>query len=333
MTSPVTIGSLSLTPDNYTFLKIFTKHQIRPNPKPPLELNSVAEQTAVITGGNGGIGLECGRLLLSLQLSHLILTVRSLQKGEEAAGRLRKLYPKAKIDVWHLDMDSYESILAFARKCAALPRLDIAILSAGIMNIKLDVNSFTGHEEMFQVNYLSTALLALLLLPILKKKTPSDTPGRLTLVASGAALIAEFSERNEVLLLPAFDKQEGWNSSVAKKRYDTTKGLVLMLTLKLSKTTKAENTVINVVDPTFTPGTSFFRNLPFIFRVFAWPLTTLLGTSVNNAACRYVDAAVERGKESHGSFLSDWEIHPYVTYLSSSPNFSTVARLIHANLN
>jgi NAD(P)-dependent dehydrogenase (short-subunit alcohol dehydrogenase family) len=333
MASRVTTGSLSLTPDNYTFLKIFTKHQIRPNPKPPLESNSVAEQTAIITGGNGGIGLECGRLLLSLQLSHLILTVRSLQKGEEAADPLRKLYPKAKIDVWHLDMDSYESIRAFARKCAALPRLDIAVLSAGIMNIKLEVNLSTGHEEMFQVNYLSTALLALVLLPILKKKTPSGTPGRLTLVASGAALVAEFSERNEVLLLPAFDSQEDWNSSVAKKRYDTTKGLVLMLTLKLSKITKAENTVINVVDPTFTPGTSFFRNLPFLIRVFTWPLTTLLGTSVNNAAWRYVDAAVHRGKESHGSFVSDWEIHPYVSYLSFSPDFLTVARLIHANLD
>jgi NAD(P)-dependent dehydrogenase (short-subunit alcohol dehydrogenase family) len=200
------------------------------------------------------------------------------------------------------------------------------------MNIKLEVNLSTGHEEMFQVNYLSTALLALLLLPILKN-TPSGTPGRLTLVASGAALIAEFSERNEVLLLPAFDKQEGWSSSVAKKRYDTTKGLVLMLTLKLSKITKAENTVINVVDPTFTPGTSFFRNLPFIIRVFTWPLTALFGTSVNNAAWRYIDAAVHRGKESHGSFLSDWEIHPYVTYHSISPNSLTVARLIHTNLD
>jgi NAD(P)-dependent dehydrogenase (short-subunit alcohol dehydrogenase family) len=329
MSSPV--GSLSLTPGTYTFPRIFYKHQIRPNPKPNLESNTVAQKTAVITGGNAGIGLECGRLLLSLQLSHLILTVRSLPKGEEAAGPLRKLYPKAKIDVWHLDMNSYESIRAFARKCAALPRLDIAILSAGIMNVKLELNPSTGHEEMFQVNYLSIALLALLLLPALSNKTSSGTPGQLTLVASGAALIAEFSERDAKALLPAFDKQEGWNSSVAKKRYDTTKGLVLMLTLLLSKITKAESTVVNVVDPTFTPGTSFFRNLPFLMRVLVWPLTTLLGTSVNNAAWRYVDAAVVRGKESHGSFVSDWEIHPYVHRLFLHP-FADSQRYSHTNL-
>lgn len=313
-------SSISLPPRHDTFLKVFIKHQLRPNPKPPLEWISVSEQTAVITGGNTGIGLECGRLLLSLHLSHLILTVRSLESGERAAAPLRKLYPEAKIDVWHLDLDSYESIRTFARKCADLPRLDIAILSAGIMNIAFRSNPSTGHEETFQVNYLSTALLALLLLPVLKKKGPSGNPGRLTLVASGAALVAEFSERDENPLIPSFDKEEGWNASTAKKRYDTTKGLVLMLVYKLSQITKADHTVINVVDPTFTPGTAFFRNLPFLMRVFAWPLATLLGTSVSEAAWRYIDAAVARDQKSHGSFLSDWEINPYVQYLCIFPN-------------
>ncbi|KAJ4157692.1 hypothetical protein NW754_009340 [Fusarium falciforme] len=303
-------GSLSLTPEPYTFAKIFVKHQIRPNPKPNLENNTVAGKTAVITGGNGGIGLECGRILLSLHLSHLVLAVRTPEKGEEAAASLRKLYPKARIDVWQLDMDSYESIRAFAKKCATLPRLDMALLSAGIMNVDLQINKSTGYEEMFQVNYLSTALLGLLLLPILKRKTPSDSPGRLMLVASGAALIAEFSERNADPLLSAFGDEKGWNSSIAKKRYDTSKGLVLMLTLQLSQLAKADDVIVNVVDPSFTPGTSFFRSLPLLMRAMAWPLTKALGTTVNNAAWRYVDGAVARGEESHGSLISDWEIHP-----------------------
>ncbi|KAL2059806.1 hypothetical protein VTL71DRAFT_10190 [Oculimacula yallundae] len=293
----------------------FFKHQLRPNPKPRFENLSVAHQTAVITGGNTGIGLESGRLLLSLKLSHLILAVRSYQKGEEVAISLRKLFPEAKIEVWLLDMNSYESIRAFARKCGTLPRLDIAILSAGIMNMAFNINSSTGHEESFQVNYLSQALLAILLLPILKNENPSGPPGRLTLVASGAALIAEFSERNKRPLISAFDHGEGWSSSVAKKRYDTTKGLVLMLTYQLSKITKAENQIVNVVDPTFTPGTNFFRDLPFITRILTWPLTKMMGTSVNNAAWRYVDAAVARGEESHGSFLSDWEINPFHAFM------------------
>lgn len=325
-------SSISLPPRHDTFLKVFAKHQLWPNAKPPLESLSVAQQTAVITGGNTGLGLECGRLLLSLHISHLILTARSIETGEEAAAPLRKLYPESKIDVWLLDMNSYGSIRTFARRCAELPRLDIAILNAGILNTEFRTSSSTGHEETFQVNYLSTALLAVLLLPSLKSKNPSGAPGRLTLVASGAALIAEFSERKEVPLIPAFDKREGWNTSAAKKRYDTTKGMVLMLVYKLSNITPAKDTVINVVDPSFAPGTTFYRDLPFLMKVFAWPLATLLGTSVNNAAWRYIDAAVARGQESHGSFLSDWEVSPYVSYSHPSFHALLAARCFHANL-
>lgn len=304
-------GSIALPPRQDTFPKIFFKHQIRPNAKPKqLSSLSVVGQTAIITGGNTGLGLESSRILLSLQLSHLILAVRTPKKGEEAAISLRKLYSKAKIEVWKLDMNSYESIRAFAKKSATLKRLDIAILSAGIMNVAFTATAITGYEEQFQVNYLSTALLALLLLPVLKNNNPSGTPGRLTMVASGAALIAEFSERTEVPLLPVYKKSDGWSSSAAKKRYDTSKGLVLMLVYKLSQMTKAENTIINVVDPSFTPGTNFFRDLPVIMRLLLWPIVMLLGTSVNNAGWRYVDTAVARGEESHGSFISDWEVSP-----------------------
>ncbi|CAG9990425.1 unnamed protein product [Clonostachys byssicola] len=308
-------SSMSLPPRKDTFFTVFSKHQLRPNPKPPMDHVSVAGKTVVITGGNVGIGLECGRLLLSRGLSRLILGVRSPQKGEEAVLSLRKAYPKATIDIWHLDLNSYDSIRAFSRKCNELTRLDVAIMSAGIMNAEFKVTPSTGHEEQFQVNYLSTALLGLLLLPALRKNNPEGSPGRLTFVASGAALIAEFAERNEDPLFSAFDKSEGWNSSSPKKRYDTSKGLVLMLTHKLSQITKAEDTIVNVADPSFTPGTSFFRSMPWIVRLLAWPLTALIGTSVNNAAWRYIDTAVSRGPASHGSFISDWEVSPYNAFM------------------
>jgi NAD(P)-dependent dehydrogenase (short-subunit alcohol dehydrogenase family) len=229
-------GSLSLPAESYSFPKVFFKHQIRPNAKPSLDLGSAAGATAIITGANAGIGLESAKILLSLNISHLVLAVRTLTKGEEAAAPLRVAFPQTKIEVWHLDMNSYDSINAFVRQCATLDRLDIAILSAGIMNIDLRVNASTGHEEMFQVNYLSTALLAVSLLPLLKRREPSDSPGRLTLVASGAALIADFSSRDDAAqVLKSFDQTSGWNSSLAKTQYDASKGLVLMLTLKLSE--------------------------------------------------------------------------------------------------
>ncbi|KAH8878770.1 hypothetical protein GQ53DRAFT_857574, partial [Thozetella sp. PMI_491] len=94
-------------------------------------------------------------------------------------------------------MDSYDLIQAFARKCATLPRLDRALFGAGIMNMEWKTNSSTGHEDMLLIR-ITTA-------PVLKN--PADAPGRLVLVASGSALIAEFAGRNAVPLLPAFDSQ------------------------------------------------------------------------------------------------------------------------------
>lgn len=63
---------------------------------------------------------------------------------------------------------------------------------------------------MFQVNYLFTVLLDMLLFPMLKKsKGPSGKPRNLTLVASSMFLIAEFAERNAPALFPAFDDNAG----------------------------------------------------------------------------------------------------------------------------
>ncbi|KAH8660012.1 hypothetical protein BX600DRAFT_414984 [Xylariales sp. PMI_506] len=305
------MASISLPPPKTTFLKTFLRHQFWPNPKPSLQSISVKDKTAIVTGSNTGIGLECGKVLLSLELSHLILAVRSSKKGIHAAVSLRKLYPEARIEVWTLDMNSYDSVRAFAQRCNTLARLDLVILNAGIMNNEFTTSPSTGHEETFQVNYLSTALLALLLLPTLKAKSPPRTPGRLTIVASVAAVTTPFPERDAVPLIPAFDCSQGFSSTVAKQRYDTTKLLLLMFALKLSARVKSEDVIVNTVDPGLTLGTELFRNIPLFIKVSLWPFIKISATLPNKGAWTYVDAAVARGDESHGSFLSDWQIHSF----------------------
>jgi hypothetical protein len=64
--------------------------------------------------------------LLGLKLSRLILAVRSPDMGEAAAATMRKQYPKTIIEVWELDMCSYDTQLS---------RIDIAILNAGVRSI------------------------------------------------------------------------------------------------------------------------------------------------------------------------------------------------------
>ena len=66
---------------------------------------------------------------------------------------------------------SHDSIQAFdSRAVSVLPPLDIVILNAGRSRADFGLVLGTGHEEMLQVNYLSTVLFATLLLLILKVK-------------------------------------------------------------------------------------------------------------------------------------------------------------------
>lgn len=302
--------SASLPPTTKSGFSQFVE-MVRTKPKRPPLHTSLDGQVAIITGSNVGIGLEAARVFLNLHLSRLILAVRTVRKGEDAATPLRRAHPKARIDVWPLDMLSYESIQAFAERCSALSRLDIVILNAGIAKTEFTINPLTGHEESLQVNYLSTAFLAILLLPILKTQSPEDAPGRLSIVSSGLALRSRFSNRKAIPLLPSFDDPTSWNGlSAANERYMVTKTLELMLVHKLCQYFSADNVVVNAVDPGFTAGSMLARDAPLFTRPLVKLLEVLTGRSLEQAAWTYIDATAVRGAETHGSFLMNWKIFP-----------------------
>lgn len=166
------ILSKNMDPFPEKFLPIFIQNQFRTKIELPTKERypNVQGKCAIITGSNTGLGFESARQLLALGLPHLIMAVRSLEKGNEAAKVLHDANPAAKIDVWKLDMESYDSIQAFADRChKELARLDIAILNAGLSPLSFSTCS-TGHEKTMQVNHFGTALLAVLLLPCLKSK-------------------------------------------------------------------------------------------------------------------------------------------------------------------
>lgn len=155
-------------------------------------------KAAVITGANGGIGMECSRQLLDLGLSKLILAVRDEAKGEAARKTLlaaNALESSQTIEIWKLDHASYESVVSFAERVENLsPRLDIAILNAGVNRGSYVKNPTTGHEENLQTNYLSTILLLLLLLRVFNKagppaSSPRSSPGRIVIVSSDTAAV------------------------------------------------------------------------------------------------------------------------------------------------
>jgi NAD(P)-dependent dehydrogenase (short-subunit alcohol dehydrogenase family) len=89
---------------------------------PNLEIMSVS-RTAVVTGGNRGIGLEVCRQLA--ELGHrVILTARDLARAETAAARLASA---GSVSAAQLDVTSAESIRALAAQLAER-RIDVDVL-------------------------------------------------------------------------------------------------------------------------------------------------------------------------------------------------------------
>lgn len=310
MVTSVASKDMPTLPKN--FGKIFWNNQFRVKiPLPtPAKFPSLSGKVAIITGANTGIGFESARQLLTLGLSHLVVAVRSLEKGQEAATKLKAANPAATIDVWHLDMESYDSIQAFVRKCnAELSRIDYTILNAGLSPIYFNKSPATSHEITIQVNHISTILLTLLLLPVLKEKSTRDNPARLTVINSIMAHLCKFPNRNQRPLLASFDdtKITPWDPV---ERYGVSKLLPQLFLVKLTEHVKSDDVIINMVDPGLTKGTGLARDATGVLLLASKVFHGIAARPVDRGAATYVDALLGHGKESHGCFLMNTEIAP-----------------------
>lgn len=276
-------------------------------PKPLPTGTPLGGQVAILTGGNVGIGLEASRQLLELGLSHLVMGARSQVRGDAAAARLRKEFPRSTVSVWIVDMESYDSIRAFADKCKTLPRIDIAILSAALQKSSFTTVPATGYETTMQVDYLGTALLSILLLPVLKAKKSANGAKApvLSLVGSDLHYQAEMETKGPVL--KQFNKPEAFGQL---PWYGKAKLLLTLFVAKLAEYVDPDDVLINMANPGMTKGTEIFRESPNIFLRLMAVLQALLARSPSVAATTYVDAVVTQGRKSHGSFTSDWAIKP-----------------------
>ncbi|EXL98296.1 hypothetical protein FOIG_09847 [Fusarium odoratissimum NRRL 54006] len=306
--------------------QLFIQSQLCTKPQYPPKDLELTGRTAIITGANNGIGFACTKLLLQHKLSHLIIAVRSEEKGSAAAEQLRRTLPSSspQIDVWKLDMASYSSIEDFAKRCETLPRIDFVFLNAGMGGTTFNLNKATGHEETMQVNFLSTMYLSVLLLPVLTSKAPAPKPSRLTIVSSGTAMHCELPEAKADHIISALDLEANFDGM---GHYAKSKLLGQLFIDRLSQLVDPSDVVINLVDPGLTKGTGLMDKSSGLMKIVMAMGTRVVGRTQEQAASAYVDAAIVKGEESHGSYIMDWKICPFGSYYYSEEGKSVQDRI------
>lgn len=129
-------------------------------------------KTAVVTGGNSGIGKAIAAELVA-RGAEVVIASRDLEKCEAAAEDIRNRTGGGVVDVMTVDLASFESVRGFAKTYNDSGRpLHVLVNNAGGTWSQRRVTE-DGHETTFQVNHLGPFLLTNLVLDRLKQSAPS----------------------------------------------------------------------------------------------------------------------------------------------------------------
>ncbi|KZT58639.1 NAD(P)-binding protein [Calocera cornea HHB12733] len=293
---------------------------------PDLPANTTLSGLSVlITGSNVGLGYHAALLALQLGASPVYITTRTAAKGETARASLladpvvKEKNPKAVIKVYELEMTTWESVTGFANKFiadrkAAGEGLDIAILNAGIANMDYELAP-TGNEMVLQVNHYSTALLSVLLLPLLESSTNPAHTARLMIVTSGSHLSTSLKANppQDINYLASLNEARGYQ---AMDRYGLSKLILIFFLRTLSEKVSSDKVIINNVCPGMI-RTELGRKIPWYLKPVFWLMQARQVNPIEKGAACYIHAIASVGKESHGLWFSKMKLTPYAEVVTN----------------
>ncbi|KAL9011914.1 MAG: hypothetical protein Q9173_003285 [Seirophora scorigena] len=314
---------------------------------PPLITSSTVSlvgQTGIVTGSNTGLGYYASSQLLDLGLSRLVLAIRDTAKGEKARSSLLATWKESnpgsssknqpQVEVWPVDLTDYTSIIDFANRVRDTPNLlvNFIILNAGVARFGFEALP-NGNELTVQTNWISTALMAITLRPILQaqytraKRTATNgnnpQPPVLSIVGSEVAQWAVFKERKiaasdpHTSVLAVLNDQKKFNPG---DRYYTSKLLLTLFFREfVDRLPSAKNdVVVNLVNPGFCYGSELHRSLTGPLGAVFGGMKRAIGRSTEVGARTLVHGAVVAGRETHGCYLSDEKVAPWMDFVITS---------------
>jgi NAD(P)-dependent dehydrogenase (short-subunit alcohol dehydrogenase family) len=131
--------------------------------------HSIPDQTgkvAVVTGANGGLGLETARALAA-KGAQVVMAVRDQEKAAAAVDAILADHPDARLELVALDLGSLESVRSAADTIlAGQPQIDLLVNNAGVMATP-EQQTKDGFERQLGTNHLGHWALTAHLMPAL----------------------------------------------------------------------------------------------------------------------------------------------------------------------
>lgn len=199
-------------------------------------------KTAIVTGGNTGIGLETVKTLAESGAT-VIVPARDVEKAK------RNLKGIANVQIEKMDLMNPDSIDLFAEKFLLSGKpLHLLINNAGIMWVPLRRDN-RGYESQLATNYLALFQLTARLWPALKKADGA----RVVNVSSGGHHFSDFNFEDPNFLHREYETLQGYGQS---------KTAVNLFSLELDTRAKAHNVRSYSLCPGAVGETELAREAP-----------------------------------------------------------------------
>ncbi|KAH7303661.1 hypothetical protein B0I35DRAFT_446378 [Stachybotrys elegans] len=287
---------------NRSIIRAF-RTQVTPLPTPR---GDFSQKVVIVTGASSGVGKASAQQFARLGAAKVILACRSAEKGEAARKDIESAEAvSGVVEVWPLELGSYESIKAFCARADKLDRLDVVVANAGLQSFKCEY--YEGYERQTFVHVIAPVLMVLLLLPVMRRtlEQTQSVPYHV-IVSSNDHMYTKFLPGKEKSIFTAVQGDRDM-----RFRYYDTKLMGVLVVRELAermKESKKPLVVVNMVDPGFCQSD--------LLREKGWelPVRMMMGVADKVLArspemgARTYTMAANAGVESHGMYLEDCEL-------------------------
>ncbi len=191
-----------------------------------------AKPVYIVTGATGAMGKVIAKRLAS-QGKPLIIASRDQAKVEKLAKELKENTLNEDITPMHLDLSSFARVKAFVAELSELNRPVAALINNAAVLTRKRKTSADGYEFTIQVNFLSTVLLSMLVVPLFPEK--------------GGRIIMTTSLMRNLTSLPY--EFPAVNNFVPLTTFAQSKLALTLFSIYMSTTLRTRHVTVNCADP------------------------------------------------------------------------------------